>query len=104
MSHGRGERLLPVVLDQLAQETPKRIYASVPRTDDLKDGFRDISVKEVSEAVHACAWWIDGTFGKNENFETLAYVGVNDLRYTVLWFASIKCGYKVSSKTQLCCP
>ena len=101
MTHKRGQRLLPVVLDHLAQDTPERIYASVPRTNDLKDGFRDISVKEVSAAVHACAWWLHDTLGRSENFKTLAYVGVNDLRYTVFWFASIKCGYKVSWNIRL---
>lgn len=92
----RGRRLLPATLDFLAEESPGRLYAIIPKDGDLSHGFRNITVVDVSKAVHSCAWWICDTFGPTHIFETIAYVGLNDLCYPVFWFAAIKCGYKVS--------
>ena len=91
----RGSRILPLVLDELAQQTPQRLYAKVLKDADLSHGFTDVTVAHVSNATHACAWWLSKTIGTSQDFETLVYVGINDLRYPVFWFAAIKCGYKV---------
>ena len=92
----QGHRLLPVVLDHVATETPQRVYASIPRSEDLADGFKDKTFADMAKAVHSCAWWIRNNVGVSNSFDTIAYVGVNDLRYAVIWFAAIKCGYKAS--------
>lgn len=91
----KGSRLLPSVLDHIGRETPERIYASVPRTHDIADGFRDITHGEVLHAVDALATWVTKTFGVSDDFETLAYTGVADLRYTLVFYAAVKCGYTV---------
>lgn len=91
----KGRRLLPAVLDCIGAETPSRVYASVPRTRDIADGFRDITFGEVLKGVDALAAWITETFGVSTTFETLAYTGVADLRYTLMFYAAVKCGYKL---------
>lgn len=37
------------------------------------------------------------TFGMtlNDRFETLTYIGVPDLQYSIVFYAAVKCGYKV---------
>ena len=41
-----GERLLPRVLNELAESEPERLYASVPRLSvNLSQGFRDIRLE-----------------------------------------------------------
>ncbi|KAL8935232.1 MAG: hypothetical protein Q9216_005528 [Gyalolechia sp. 2 TL-2023] len=90
-----GSRLLPQVLDDLAESKPERIFASIPKTFELKDGFRDVTVLQVSRSVNRLAWNIDGNIGRSPNFATIAYLGLPDLRYTVFFLAAIKCGYKV---------
>lgn len=92
-----GSRLLPQVLDDLAASKPKRIYASFPKTFDLKDGFRDVTVSQMSLAVNAMAWWLERKIGKSSTFETVSYLGPPDIRYAIVFLAAVKCGYKVSS-------
>ena len=46
-----GRRLLPSVLDVLAKHNPDRLYAAIPRTGNISDGFSDVTVADsVSEA------------------------------------------------------
>ncbi len=91
----KGTRLLPAVLDRIGTETPDRIYASVPRTHNIANGFRDITHGEILHAVDALAAWISSSFGMSKHLETLAYTGVADLRYTLMFYAAVKCGYKI---------
>ncbi|KAL8721403.1 MAG: hypothetical protein Q9225_001918 [Loekoesia sp. 1 TL-2023] len=91
-----GSRLLPQVLDHLARSKPGRIFASVPKTFDLTDGFRDVTVSQMSRSVDHLAWWLEENIGKSSTFETIAYLGLPDLRYTIVFLAAVKCGYKVS--------
>ena len=93
-SSAKGSRLLPSVLDHTGTESPGRIYASVPLTHDITDGFRDITHGEVLKAIDALATWLAANFGVSEDFETLAYTGVADLRYALIFYAAVKCGYK----------
>lgn len=89
-----GERLLPQVIDAYAKSDPERIYAMVPRSADVTQGFRKITMKELANAVNRIAWWIDREIGHSDNFETLAYMGATDIRYGIFFFAAIKTGYK----------
>jgi len=90
-----GSRLLPQVLDDLATSKPERIYASFPKTFDLKDGFRDVTVLQMSHAVNAIAWWLEKHIGQSSNFETISYLGPPDVRYAIIFLAAVKCGYKL---------
>lgn len=92
-----GERLLPQVIDAYAESDPERIYALVPNSADVTQGFRKITMRDLASAVDLIAWWIDSHFGRSESFETLAYIGATDICYGIFFFAAIKCGYKVCS-------
>lgn len=93
-----GSRLLPQVVDELARSSPERIYASVPIHSNPLQGLRDVTILELAQAVSHFAWWLDEHLGKSTSFETLAYVGLSDLRYVVVFLAAVKCGYKVSGE------
>lgn len=91
-----GRRLLPHALDELAKTEPDRAYVSVPQSSFINKGMKDITVKQVANAVNNLAWWIEKNCGKPKTeFDTLAYVGVSDIRYAILLNAAIKSGYKV---------
>ncbi|KAH9884898.1 acetyl-CoA synthetase-like protein [Xylariomycetidae sp. FL2044] len=90
-----GRQLLPSALDELAQVNPKRLYAAIPRTADLRDGFRDISVADLARCVDYMAAWIAQCWGRIDGFETLTYLGITDLRGPIVFLAAVKCGYKV---------
>ena len=91
-----GNRMLPQVVDELAKLNPERIYASIPVTSEVTHGFRDISIMDLSQAVNGFAWWLDARMSRRTKFETLAYMGLPDLRYAIVFLAAVKCGYKVS--------
>ena len=92
-----GSRLLPQVVDELASSDPQRIYATLPLSSDLSKGFQDVTMRQVSQAVNRCAYWLEDTIGRSAVFETLSYMGLPDLRYAIVFLAAVKCGYKVSS-------
>lgn len=91
----KGRRLLPVVLDAHAATNPDRLYAVIPKTADVKDGLRDISVADLARCANCMAQWIEERFGRSDSFETLSYIGLNDLRGIACFLAAVKCGYKV---------
>ena len=91
-----GSRLLPQVVDELARSKSKRIYATLPLTSDLTQGFRDVTMLQVSQAVNRVAYWLEQIIGRSTVFETLSYMGLPDLRYAIVFLAAVKCGYKVS--------
>ncbi|KAF2683122.1 acetyl-CoA synthetase-like protein [Lentithecium fluviatile CBS 122367] len=90
-----GSRFMPVVVDQVAKQQPDLKYASVPLTTNISDGFRDVTFSDISSATNYVASWIDRTLGRSSEFGTIAYMGLGDLRYVVVFLAAVKCGYKV---------
>ncbi|KAF2999116.1 putative secondary metabolism biosynthetic enzyme [Neopestalotiopsis sp. 37M] len=90
-----GRRLVPRVLDELAETDPNRVYAAVPKSADVKDGFHDVTVADLSRCVDFMASWLDEKFGRSESFETITYIGLSDLRGPTTLLGSIKVGYKL---------
>jgi len=90
-----GARLMPQALDSHAMATPNRLYASVSRGTNVSDGFQDITCKDMARCVNFMAHWIVDHFGASDRFETLAYVGIPDLRSAAVFLGAVKAGYKV---------
>jgi thioester reductase-like protein/acyl-CoA synthetase (AMP-forming)/AMP-acid ligase II len=90
-----GQRLIPMLVDQLAQSEPDRIIYSVARTHDPSGGFLDVSAQALARAVDRCSWHIEERLGRGENFPTLAYMGPQDALYSIFILAGIKTGYKI---------
>lgn len=90
-----GSRLMPVVVDQVAREQPDLPYALIPLTENVKDGFKPVTFSEIANAVNRLAAWISTNIGTSSHFDTIAYMGLSDLRYVVVFLAAVKCGYKV---------
>lgn len=90
-----GRRLFPTHLDEIARTNPGRVYAAIPKTADVKDGFLDVTIGDIARCANFMARWIEDKFGKSRNFETIGYVGLSDLRGTALFFGAMKTGYKL---------
>lgn len=97
-----GRRLVPQVLDELARSDPDRVYAAIPKTADVKEGYRDITVAELARCVDYTSKWLEEKFGRSENYETITYVGLSDLRGITTLLAAIKVGYKVGERVPIC--
>lgn len=92
-----GRRLVPQVLDELAANVPDRVYAAIPKTSNVQDGYRDVTIAELAGCINFMARWLEEKFGRSETFETLTYVGLSDLKGIATLLAAIKVGYKVSA-------
>ena len=80
----RGQRLLPSTIDEIAQKNPSRVLYSLPKTNNLADGFQDIDARAFASAVDRCAWYLEKILGRGEAFPTLLYMGPQDVVYAIL--------------------
>lgn len=77
----------------------------MPRDDyDLSKGFENISFARFANAINKLAWFIEEAIGKSTSFETIAYLGVTDVRYHMVQMAVCKTGHKVLFSTMLNTP
>lgn len=91
-----GSRQLHQTLDLLSRKSPDRLFAAIPRSSDLSDGFRDISFSDMARCSDFVAHWIQDHVGQSTAFHTVCYIGIPDLRSVAIFFGAVKCGYKVS--------
>ncbi|KAL7629881.1 hypothetical protein AAE478_001404 [Parahypoxylon ruwenzoriense] len=91
-----GRRLLPYIIDEIAEKDPGREAFSIPRSSNPKDGWSVITFQEYSKAINHFAHKIVETCGRPPAgaFPTIAYLGPNDARYVVLLVGAVKAGYK----------
>ncbi|KAI8946250.1 acetyl-CoA synthetase-like protein [Xylaria longipes] len=87
-----GQRLPPVLLDEIAVRDPGRVLYSIAKTDKMQDGFRDINYKTVANAVNRCAHWLKQALGTGQS-RVFCYLGPIDLRYIILVMAAPKAGH-----------
>ncbi|KAL6713342.1 hypothetical protein ACLMJK_008807 [Lecanora helva] len=88
--------LLNNVVDRIAKVTPDSVYAELPRSPvDLSQGFRQVTYRDFANAINGIAWFLRTNLGPSETFETLTYIGPNDLRHNLLLLGSVKAGYKM---------
>ncbi|KAL8898242.1 MAG: hypothetical protein Q9207_006806 [Kuettlingeria erythrocarpa] len=91
-----GQRLLARVIDEYAGTQPDRAWAAIPRSDDLTQGFRDITFRQFAQAIDRAAFWLEDRLGASDgSFETFAYAGDKDLRYSIIAVAAVKVGRKI---------
>lgn len=92
-----GQRILPQVVDFYAQTDPSRVYAFIPNSNnDLSRGFSGVTMAKLAAMVNHLSWWLTGYLGCGA-LDAIAYIGPCDIRYCIIFLASVKCGYKVSN-------
>lgn len=94
-----GKRLIPQIIDAYAEYEPQRIWGTQARSDNISDGFNDITFKQLAHCVNHLAWLMHDQVGASTNFEAISYIGSADLRYCMVAWAAVKCGYQVSRTT-----
>lgn len=84
---------MPSVVDHWAEEDPKRPFCNLPNTMTPQDGFHPVSFGDISHCADFMSGWIGALAGRGAG-ETLAYMGVNDIRYLIVFLACNKMDYK----------
>ncbi|RMZ43874.1 putative NRPS-like protein biosynthetic cluster [Aspergillus flavus] len=87
------QRLMCRVVDELAESKPEQLFCVQPISSDLSQGWRNVSMRDLAGAVDYTARWIEMAMGKGFDFQPLAYIGANDIRYVVFYLACMKTGY-----------
>ncbi|RFU34116.1 hypothetical protein B7463_g2194, partial [Scytalidium lignicola] len=88
-------RALGTLYFEEPKKTPQLLYAEFPiSTTSYDSGFRKVNFEQLANAINGAAWHLHNTIGPGKNWETLAYIGPNDLRYNVLVLGAVKAGYK----------
>lgn len=96
--HPHSDQLLNHIVDCLAARRPQTLYAEYPRSPTSHEiGHIKFTYGKFANAINRIAWWIHDTIGPGRDFETLAYIGPNDLTYPSLILGAVKAGYKVST-------
>ncbi|KAI2717518.1 hypothetical protein CBS147332_4398 [Penicillium roqueforti] len=90
------KRLLATTIDEQAETKPTQRFAVISQGLDLSNGLRDISIKDLAQAVNFMCWWIESIIGPahSDSPETVAYMGGNDVRYLIFFLACQKTGYQ----------
>jgi hypothetical protein len=71
-----GQRLLHVTIDKIAAETPDRIWAFIPKSNNLSDGYRDVSFATFANAINRLSWFLKSNLGPDlGRFKTVGYIG-----------------------------
>ena len=74
-----GHRLLPTLVDELAQTDPDYVFALIPKTASFADGLKEITISAFARAINEVASRIDSQLGKSTNCDTIAYIGPSQL-------------------------
>ena len=74
-----GHRLLPTLVDELAQTDPNYVFALLPKTANFADGLKEITISAFARAVNEVASRIDSQLGRSTNSDTIAYIGPSQL-------------------------
>ncbi|KAB2569665.1 Non-canonical non-ribosomal peptide synthetase FUB8 [Lasiodiplodia theobromae] len=82
---------LPRRIDEIAASSPSREWMITPRSSDIHADWRTITFGEFAKAINGACKWIERTVGPvPDQRETVAYMGLNDVRYAVIIVALMK--------------
>jgi acyl-CoA synthetase (AMP-forming)/AMP-acid ligase II len=90
-----GYRLLPHIIDERANAHHERPFASIPKSQNIEEGFNHVSYRNFANAINRCAHWLVQALGRPRTTEVIAYLATPDLRYQILAMAAVKVGYVV---------
>ncbi|OTA64054.1 acetyl-CoA synthetase-like protein [Hypoxylon sp. EC38] len=83
-------RLIHLLPDELGEAVPNHILFSFAKAADPRSGFIDVSSQMFADAVNRTSWFLSNVIGQPKCFDTLAYMGPNDIRFFLLMFGAMK--------------
>ncbi|OJD14718.1 hypothetical protein AJ78_04973 [Emergomyces pasteurianus Ep9510] len=86
-------RTLSADVDHLKESNPEQLFCIHPVSPDISQGWRKVTMKDLSGAIDYLARWIEENVAPRSNQETLAYMGANDIRYAAFILACTRIGH-----------
>lgn len=93
MSPHVNGRLIATSIDHFASTEPSKLIAAYPVSNNLRAGFRDVTVKDFANAINSLTTFIEPRLGYSGNFDVAAYFGPMDMRYHFVVIALVKLGW-----------
>ncbi len=78
-----NDYLLPRVVDEVASKYPDKLWMTVPISEKLDQGWRDLTFGDLGKAVNNLARWMDRTVGVSNDQEAVAYIRYERTRGTM---------------------
>jgi hypothetical protein len=92
-----GTELFVRKIDENAKTQPQHVLARFPTGPDWETaGYRSLNWQQYADGINKTAYWLDETFGKSVDNDTVAYSGPSDIRYAIMHAAAVKTNRKVS--------
>ncbi|KAL3458988.1 AMP-binding enzyme [Aspergillus heterothallicus] len=87
-----GKRIIATVIEERAKKENDTPWVVHPIDDnDLSRGFQEVSFRQLNNAAnHAAHWLKENLPDTSEPFQTFAYAGPKDLRWSILTVAAAK--------------
>ncbi|KAL8725823.1 MAG: hypothetical protein Q9166_007110 [cf. Caloplaca sp. 2 TL-2023] len=85
-------QLIPCAIDEYARLRSKDLFASIPISSRVNDGFQDVTFGGFANAINRAAAWLEESGFQSE---PLAYLAPSDLRHIILAVAAVKIGCNV---------
>lgn len=67
-----GQRLVPQVIDERARSHPDHLFARIAKSTDISQGFHELTISQLANAINWTAYWLEGQIGRSEDFEVVA--------------------------------
>jgi len=94
-------RLLPKIIDVNAAVYPTKLYSIFPKSNSIADGLVNYDYKQLANAINHVARYLDDNLPESLEFDTFAYIGSKDIRYSILAMAALKTRRKVCKSGNL---
>ena len=88
--------VVPVAIDHIARTSPDAVFASIPKSNNVADGFRNLTYLEYAHAIDRATVWLETKLHNNAKNKRIGYLAPSDLRYLILTVAAVKLDSQVS--------
>ncbi|KAJ5712552.1 NRPS-like enzyme [Penicillium malachiteum] len=93
-SIGTEDRLATHIVDGIAKDFPNTLYCIQPESKNEATVWHKITYSAFANAVNRISYWIDENLRGKPDGQVLAYIGANDLRYSIFMLACMKTGHQ----------
>ncbi|MCJ1251933.1 hypothetical protein MMC30_009171 [Trapelia coarctata] len=94
-NHKKYQRVVPTAIDEIARRSPNAVFASIPKTSNPVDGYRDVTYRVYADTIDRAALLLEESIRGKDHGETIGYIGPSDLRYVILAIAAVKINMKM---------
>ena len=90
LNENNSSKLLVDIIEEKAKWLAGHTFMRYPTENWETQGYKTLTWSQYANAIDKAAYWIDEQLGKSTNNDTIAYLGPNDPRYSIMLPAMVK--------------